>query len=398
MKRHASLYVSLIIIGLLVWATPASIGGSTSAQQDQWAALEDTGPKSAVLLFFYTPGCDDCDRVENILEKFQSSDPHLHVIELNILKTETAALNKGICMELELPPQKHGVAPSIFGDAKALVNTEIDPHALLNLIEASRGKTPFWADASMLKDRGKSAIGESYEELTIFMVLGAGLADGVNPCAFAVIIFFLTYMTYVGKSRKEIVIAGILYTVAVFLTYLTIGVGLLQIVSSETLSNSWFRRIAYLILIGLLVVATILSFRDALSCSRGETDKIKLKLPEAIKRRIRLYITRRTRHGLTVFGSLSLGVIVALLEFPCTGQIYVPIITYLSVQPLSAFGWLVLYNLCFVLPLVIIFLCVLGGTSSDQIKAIFQRHLVKTKIAMGCVFLLMATILIFTFP
>ncbi len=389
----------LLVVALIFGAfSPALLPAPASSSHTSASSFRNVAPHECVLLYFYRAGCDDCARVNKLLQKFESSDPHLQIIKMNIMDPGAASLNEGLCTDLKLPPAEHGVAPSLFGASRALIDTEITSHSLLELIHASRGKTPPWADARLLRRRGKKSMKRRYDKLTPVMVVGAGLADGINPCAFAVIIFFLTYMTYVGKTRKEIVLAGLLYTAAVFLTYLAIGVGLHQIVSLDTLATTWFRRVAYIILIGLLLLASALSIRDALTCRRGNTDNVRLKLPDSIKRRIRLHITRHTRRGITILGALSLGVLVALLEFPCTGQIYIPIITYLSVRPAGAFGWLLLYNFCFILPLIIVFLCVLGGTSSDTIKKLFQRHLAKSKFAMAGVFFTMALILMLTFP
>jgi cytochrome c biogenesis protein CcdA len=56
-------------------------------------------------------------------------------------------------------------------------------------------------------------------------VVLAGLVDGLNPCAFATIIFFVSYLSLSGKKGKEILITGASFTVGVFIAYLLVVLG-----------------------------------------------------------------------------------------------------------------------------------------------------------------------------
>ena len=45
------------------------------------------------------------------------------------------------------------------------------------------------------------------------------------------IVFFISYMNLVGRGRKEMLIAGGAFALAVFVTYLLVGVGTLSFMS-----------------------------------------------------------------------------------------------------------------------------------------------------------------------
>ena len=73
--------------------------------------------------------------------------------------------------------------------------------------------------------------------LTVPTVLGAGVIDGLNPCAFALLVLFATYtLTLVNSvtasgsptalARRRLLGAGSLYVGAVWITYFLIGLGL----------------------------------------------------------------------------------------------------------------------------------------------------------------------------
>jgi cytochrome c biogenesis protein CcdA len=75
--------------------------------------------------------------------------------------------------------------------------------------------------------------------LTIPVVLAAGVADGLDPCAFALLVLFATYtLTLVSgvaadgtptpDARRRLLGAGSVYVGAVWVTYFVIGLGLLS--------------------------------------------------------------------------------------------------------------------------------------------------------------------------
>ena len=78
--------------------------------------------------------------------------------------------------------------------------------------------------------------------ITVPVVLGAGFADGLNPCSFALLLLFATYtLTLVNavssdgsptlEARRRLLGAGSLYVGAVWITYFVIGLGLLSFLS-----------------------------------------------------------------------------------------------------------------------------------------------------------------------
>ena len=56
-----------------------------------------------------------------------------------------------------------------------------------------------------------------FEQITFWAIIAAGLIDGVNPCAFAVIVFFVSFLAVYKYERKEVILVGSAYCLAVFL-------------------------------------------------------------------------------------------------------------------------------------------------------------------------------------
>jgi len=118
-----------------------------------------------------------------------------------------------------------------------------------------------------------------------------------------------------------------------------------------------------------------------------------LVLPDSLKSKIRLTIAKRARMGLTAGAMAFLGAVVALISFPCTGQVYAPTIIFalnnLPRHHWGAIGWLVLYNLFFIVPLVVVFLGVFFGLTSEKLTAVFRRHVAATKFALAGLFVVL---------
>jgi cytochrome c biogenesis protein CcdA len=73
-------------------------------------------------------------------------------------------------------------------------------------------------------------------KITLPTVIAAAAVDGINPCAFTVLLLFITAMLTTMQSGEQALPAvrarllglGGIYIAAVFLTYLALGVGLLK--------------------------------------------------------------------------------------------------------------------------------------------------------------------------
>ena len=64
--------------------------------------------------------------------------------------------------------------------------------------------------------------------ISLVPVFLAGLLDGINPCVFSTLLFLISSLTLAGRKRKEILIIGVFFTIAVFVTYYLVGLGLFQ--------------------------------------------------------------------------------------------------------------------------------------------------------------------------
>src|SRR3989338_10854186 len=61
------------------------------------------------------------------------------------------------------------------------------------------------------------------------LVVGASLIDSINPCAFSILILTIAFLFSIGKLRQKVLGIGLAYILGLFMVYLLIGLGLLQV-------------------------------------------------------------------------------------------------------------------------------------------------------------------------
>lgn len=226
---------------------------------------------------------------------------------------------------------------------------------------------------------------ESFLTPTIIM---AGLIDGINPCAISMLIFLISFIARIQNLHRKIFPIGWSFISGSFLAYFVIGLGILKFTANQAIVRIY--NLLYLIFGSLAIILGIISIADAYRVKKHEIDKIKLQLPIKIKKLTHYFIRQipYTSILLTLFSAFLIGFLMSLLEFPCSGQVYVPTITLIGnpLNKISSLLLLVLYNLMFVLPLILIVLISSYYLSSLKIANFISRNLFKIKILTALLF------------
>ncbi|MFO1482556.1 MAG: cytochrome c biogenesis protein CcdA [Verrucomicrobiaceae bacterium] len=348
------------------------------------------------VLFFHKPGCKDCERVRDMLRVINNAQP-LDIVEYNIERSEGAEINQTLCVRFQVEPQLQQVTPAVFTQAGALVKTQVTYNALQRLIEKT-SELPVDADWSRVDEKARASAGgeiaERFSSFSIGWVALAGLLDGINPCAFATIIFFLSYLRVARRSPREILMVGMAFIAAVFIAYFAVGLGLSQLVAKLE-AFAWVRTWLNRLLALVALVLAWLSFRDGLKALRGRIEESTLQLPEFLKTRIRSVIRVQTRSTHFIVAAFASGIVISLLELACTGQVYLPTIVYMMKQgSLTAVGYLLLYNIAFVVPLIAIFVLAWLGMTSDALIEFQKKHTAAVRFATALLFLALWIVLL----
>ncbi|MBN1992570.1 MAG: hypothetical protein JW953_07670 [Anaerolineae bacterium] len=340
------------------------------------------------LAYFYDPSCLECARVSRELAEIQAGYPQVVIRKFNV--QEEAPLNETICDQYDVPDEYRLASPMIFIGQEYLGPGEITLERLKNLVEAPAAAkaSPPWESIKTNQAEVTARITERFKHFGVLAVAGAGLLDGVNPCAFTTIIFFVSYLALVGRKGREILLVGAAFTLAVFLTYLMMGLGLAEVLR-RLKSLTLIGQIIYGVTALICLVLAFISISDYLKIRRGQLAEISLQLPKALKKRIHGTIRTHSRMRGYIGAAFVAGVLVSVFELACTGQVYLPTIIFVTgVADLrvTAIAYLALYNLMFVVPLMAVFMITYLGTGSRQLTTLFQTHAGTVKLLTAVLF------------
>lgn len=218
---------------------------------------------------------------------------------------------------------------------------------------------------------------------TLSVVLISAAIDSINPCAIGVLILMVSVVLSGKGSIGRLLLLGSLYIGSIFVTYLAAGLGLVYFLGNVPIYVAEYLSIfvgSFVILAGLLEI------KDFFWYGRG----FSLQIPH--------YFAEKIKHfsgNATVAGVIFLGAFVAAVELPCTGAPYLAIITLLSLNfNFYAFLLLVLYNLIFVAPLIVILLMVAAGTQVSKIHAWKEMNKGYMRFSMGLMLIALGWLLI----
>ncbi len=227
--------------------------------------------------FFYYSDCIKCYKIKKELfpEIEKKYSINLNPIKLDMDKTNN--LKKLLRLKAHLKIKDSG-SPVIFFDDIYIAGFKNINSRLPGLVKEFQNKKVKLLDLDRLDEK-------PIVSLSLIPVLLAGLLDGINPCAFATIIFLISYLNYLQKSRKTILLTGAFYTSSVFFTYMLIGLGFLKGITSFPA----FHRIAQYVNLVIALFTFALAFlclRDYFLARKGKFNEMALQLPDSFKRRI----------------------------------------------------------------------------------------------------------------
>lgn len=352
---------------------------------DDPSACEVNAP--IYMAYFYQVGCKECNRAHADLQYLQSQYPQLIIEEFNIYE-DTDIAN---WMAQRTGRENDFKVPAVFiGDKAWIGEAEITSQNIAPYLDTLKdsGSAAFWKgyDAAT----GTSALMNRFKSMGWLAVVFAGLIDGLNPCAFATIIFFISYLTLSGRKGKEVILTGASFTLGVFIAYLAVGLGFYKVLDVVKESLAVIGKIVYALTAVLCLTLAVISILDFFKARKGQIGDMALNLPEPLRKRINKTIREGRQASSYYLGAFVTGILISFLELACTGQIYLPTIIFMSTMPelrARAISYLVLYNLMFIVPLIVVFILAYFGTTSKDLTEFLKKHAAAVKIGMTIVFL-----------
>ncbi len=351
-----------------------------------------------VFLFFYSSRCPVCRKLKEDItpEIFEKYRDKIKVVYLDYILSQN--YEKLVLLEEQWNVTEKA-SVEIFSDAGYVASEEPEKvNTLLEKLIEETLKGPKATKAPQLSRRVEELVFSQFKGFTPWVVAGAGFLDGLNPCAFATIVFMVNLLFVLGHSRQRVMEIGITYTIAVFVTYLLLGLGIFQIWQTVA-AYRIISRMVYGAMACVLLVFAFFSIRDAITYKKERKETgMTLGLPKGLRVKINQYLKESFSKRKLFAAAVVSGFAISILEAGCTGQVYLPTIMYIAREVASyrlrAFGYLVFYNAFFIIPLIAVFLSVFFGSQSRTLVEFGRKNILFSKIALACLFVVLSVLLL----
>jgi thiol-disulfide isomerase/thioredoxin len=359
-------------------------------------------PSSLPLIYFYSPRCSACRSIEQYLDNLEEQyAERISVLRYNILTDEGRDLRTLLNMNCGVPDALANAVPAVFFNGALIGEEDIRQNLELHITQlhsmAQSESLPASANEDVYNDAAKSR----FAQLSGVPILIAGLLDGVNPCSFMTLALLIATLALL-RNRSLILITGMVFALAAFLANFLIGAGLLKM-STIPLFDSISASL-YVIAGLLCLVVSVVNFVEFWRLTKdrhGVADAV-THLPRnmrnLIKKIIRFQVSLVSSKAYLLVGLVT-GFVVALLEFPCTGQIYLPTISFMVGNPLyrdRAIVYLAMYNLAYVAPLVLLVLLGAWFSNVRGVAKAFTENMRYVKLTTAVFFMALGMYVIFS--
>ena len=227
--------------------------------------------------------------------------------------------------------------------------------------------------------------------VTIIEIIGLALVDAINPCALAVMtIVLMALLTQNPERKRQVLLGGLAFTLAVFILYFLYGLIMIQFFSHVIPETGNFSHYVFRGFGIFAIILGILNIKDFFAYKPGG---LGTEMPMRMRPRVKQIIKKMTSPK----GAFFIGLIVTLFLLPCTIGPYIIASGKLSILHFfQTIPWLLIYNLIFIIPMVIITLIIYFGlTTVDKVSGWKEKNIKYLHLIEGLILTILG-ILMFT--
>ncbi|OYY93018.1 MAG: hypothetical protein B7Y41_13815 [Hydrogenophilales bacterium 28-61-23] len=359
MFRLLSPLLKLLLLLLFVAISVAFSARISHAQSSPaWTEPGVDGQPRVHLYFFWSMRCPHCLEARPEVEAMAKAQPWIVLHSLELTKNR-ANVERYVAMAAELGQQAQSVPAFLYCGQMRVGwdSAAITGAALLKGLQDCRDQTAGGNTGAVMPSTPDStlqlpllgAVDARALSLPVLTVLIAGM-DAFNPCAFFVLLFLLSLLVHQRDRRRMALIGGVfvLFSGLMYFAFMAAWLGLFRIMGSLP----WVTTAAG----ALAVVIGLINSKDFFAFKAG----VSLSIPEARQ----ADIFRRGR-AILAAGSLPamlattvlLAIAANFYELLCTAgfpMVYTRLLTMQVASPAQHLAYLALYNVIYVLPLLLI--------------------------------------------
>lgn len=212
------------------------------------------------------------------------------------------------------------------------------------------------------------------------------LTDSVNPCTFVLYTVMLVSVSVSG-SRGKVAATGAAFIIAVMSGYLMLGLGLSEVASFLP------RQIVLVIAFGYAAFIIARAVRDLTRSSRPDEEGVcREDDPECKAGRLARMFSKRV----SILAAFAIGLIASFTLLPCSAGPYIAFAMIISTQSLvKRLMLLLVYNIVFVTPLILILIAMLGITRLRGVRDKLIKYNPHISLAGGILLIIVAALMVF---
>jgi hypothetical protein len=332
-----------------------------------WTEPGADGQTQVHLYFFWSMRCPHCLEARPEVEALAKAQPWIVLHSLELSQTR-ANVERYIAMAADLGQQAQSVPAFLYcgqmrvgwdsgkssGNSIGKNGASSTATALLKELQACRSNGGMVLDTTTDTTLNLPLIGALDARafsLPVLTVLIAGM-DAFNPCAFFVLLFLLSLLVHQRDRRRMALIGGVfvLFSGLMYFAFMAAWLGLFRIMGSLPWVTTAAGALAFVI--GLVNTKDFFAFKEGISLSIPESRKAD------IFQRGRAILAAGSLPAMLV-ATVLLAIAANFYELLCTAgfpMVYTRLLTLQVANPAQHLAYLALYNLIYVLPLLLIVL------------------------------------------
>ena len=293
--------------------------------------------------YFYDPACQKCAKAAPVVDNVVTSyGDNVSFSKFNILTDDGLSLAR----KYQLP----GVPSVVINEQNIISYSDYEGNTTL-LEEIMRD--------SIEKASAYPAIAPVQQKiiLSVPSVFVVGFLAGFNPCLLAILAFIASVTLATTGRRRNVMLIVLMFSLGIFVTYLIVGIGLLNIIEQLPSLQASIKN--FLVL--LIAVLGLWHIYDAWYL-RTNTES-SFYTPKSFIR-----ITESVTKNVSLPASFFMGALFSLIKAPCVGAVYFVILDMVRSGSGEGYLYLAAYNFGVVLPVLVLGFAIAFGLNPEKVE------------------------------
>lgn len=316
--------------------------------------------------YFYIPGCQKCEKATPVVETVMKS----YGGRVNFLEYNANEEGRELAIKYRIPG-----TPSVVINAEKLISYENYGGDITKLEALLKEAIDKASAPAANASTGKIV-------LSVPSVLVVGFLAGFNPCLLAILAFIASVTLATTGRRRNVLLIVLMFSLGIFVTYLTVGIGILRIFEQTPALQTTIRNILVVVIgfLGLWHVYDAYHLRKSTESS-FYTPKAFIRLTESVTKKVSLP------------ASFFIGALFSLIKAPCVGAVYFVILDMVRSGEGAGFVYLAAYNLGVVLPVLMLGTAIAFGLNPEKVEKFRKEKRALLRLITGATLLIIAALM-----